>query len=34
MLEAFEGCGYDYEIVYIDDGSRDATLHNLKKLHA
>ena len=34
VIEAFEGCGYDYEIVYIDDGSKDATLHNLKKLHA
>ena len=29
-----DGCGYDYEIVFIDDGSRDATLHNLKKLYA
>lgn len=34
VIGAFEGCGYDYEIVYIDDGSRDATLHNLKKLYA
>ena len=34
VVTAFDGCGYDYEIVYIDDGSRDATLHNLKKLHA
>ena len=34
VISAFEGCGYDYEIVFIDDGSRDATLHNLKKLHA
>ncbi len=34
VISAFEGCGYDYEIVYIDDGSKDATLHNLKKLHA
>lgn len=33
-MEAFSGCGYDYEIVYIDDGSQDATLHNLKKLYA
>ena len=24
----------DLEIVYIDDGSRDATLHNLKKIYA
>jgi len=34
VIAAFEGCGYSYEIVYVDDGSRDATLHNLKKLHA
>ncbi len=34
VIGAFDGCGYDYEIVYIDDGSKDATLHNLKKLHA
>ena len=33
-MDAFEGCGYDYEIVFIDDGSQDATLHNLRKLHA
>ena len=31
--KAFTGCGYDYEIIYVDDGSKDATLHNLKKLH-
>ena len=34
VIGAFDGCGYDYEIVFIDDGSRDATLHNLRKLHA
>ena len=33
VIQAFEGCGYDYEIVFIDDGSRDATLHNLRKLY-
>ncbi len=33
VIAAFDGCGYEYEIVYIDDGSKDATLHNLKKLH-
>ena len=32
VIGAFEGCGYDYEIVYVDDGSKDATLHNLRKL--
>ena len=34
VISAFAGCGYDYEIVFINDGSRDATLHNLKKLFA
>lgn len=32
VICAFDGCGYDYEIVFVDDGSTDATLHNLKKL--
>ena len=32
VIGAFEGCGYDYEIIFVDDGSRDATLHNLRKL--
>ncbi len=34
VIDAFEGCGYGYEIVFVNDGSKDATLHNLKKLHA
>ena len=34
VMSAFDGCGYDYEIIFVNDGSRDATLHNLKKLHA
>ena len=34
VIHAFDGCGYDYEIIYVDDGSTDATLHNLKKLYA
>ena len=33
VIDAFSGCAYDYEIVFVDDGSRDATLHNLKKLY-
>ena len=33
VMEAFSSCNYDYEIIYIDDGSKDATLHNLKKIH-
>ena len=34
VIAAFDGCGYDYEIVFVDDGSKDATLHNLRKIHA
>ena len=33
VISAFAGCGYDYEIVFVDDGSKDATFHNLRKLH-
>lgn len=33
-IGAFEGCGYNYEIVFVNDGSKDATMHNLRKLHA
>ena len=34
VIQAFDGCGYDYEIGFVNDGSRDATLHNLKKIYA
>ena len=34
VLADFAGCGYDYEVVFVDDGSKDATLHNLKKLYS
>ena len=30
-IAAFDGCGYDFEIVFVDDGSTDATLHELRK---
>lgn len=33
VIQAFADCGFDYEIVFVDDGSKDATLHELKKLH-
>ncbi len=32
-INAFSGCGYDFEIVFVDDGSQDATLHELRKLY-
>lgn len=34
VIQAFQGCGYDFELVFINDGSGDATLHNLKKLYS
>ena len=34
VIQAFDGCGYDYEIIFVNDGSRDNTLFQLKKLHA
>ena len=34
VIQAFDGCNYNYEIIFVDDGSKDATLHNLRKLHA
>lgn len=33
VMNAFDGCGYDYELVFVDDGSKDATLQELRKLH-
>ena len=32
VITAFKGCGYDYEIIFVNDGSKDATLHNLRKI--
>lgn len=32
-IQAFSDCGYDFEIIFVDDGSKDATLHELRKLH-
>ena len=31
VINAFSGCGYDFEIVFVDDGSADTTLHQLRK---
>ena len=33
VMDAFSDCGYDYEIIYIDDGSTDGTLNALRQLH-
>ena len=34
VITAFDGSGYDSESVFVDDGSTDATLHNLRKLYS
>lgn len=33
VLQAFNDCGYEYEIVYVDDGSRDQTLNILRNYY-
>lgn len=33
VLSVFKDEDFEYEIIYVDDGSNDATLHNLKKLY-
>ena len=33
VIAAFSDCNYDYEIIFVDDGSKDTTLFELKKLH-
>ena len=32
VIEAFRDCSYDYEIVFVDDGSKDATMFQLRKI--
>lgn len=33
VVEAFAGCGYEYEIVYVNDGSKDETRKRLRELY-
>ena len=33
-MRAFSDCGYQYEIVFVDDGSTDSTMHELRKLYS
>ena len=33
VCQVFDDCGYDYEIIFVDDGSRDATFRILKQLY-
>ena len=32
VIRSFQNCGYDYEIVFINDGSKDGTLEKLREL--
>ena len=34
VIHAFHGSGYDFELIFIDDGSTDATLHKLRQAFA
>lgn len=33
VMQTFDGCGYDYEVIYVDDGSRDGTMLQLRKIY-
>ncbi len=33
VMQAFNGCGYDYEIIFVDDGSRDETMLHLREIY-
>jgi len=33
IVATFQGCGFDYEMVFVDDGSKDETYAKLKAIH-
>ena len=33
VIQTFENSDYDYEIIFVDDGSKDSTYYNLKKIY-
>ena len=34
VQQAFSDCGYSYEIIFVDDGSKDDTLNRLHEIHS
>ena len=33
VINTFQDCNYDFEIIFIDDGSQDATWREIKRIH-
>ena len=33
VIDTFDGCNYDYEIIFVDDGSKDTTMLELRRVY-